>query len=462
MLSAIPLALVPRYLGTERYGWLVVAISLWSIPAVVAAFGTTTLVTLDVARNPTKVEMGPIIGLRALCFTLASIALAAFIAVADYGSDIIRVTAVLGMVTLVRCFAEADAAALAGLERMDLLAVSDIAQKVVITGASVAAVIYWRSPEAVAIAQLLGVIVYAAAIGHSLRRAVRVDMSISRSAIITAARRASPYLLIGVVLVAYASIDVIIMSFLLDGEELGWYGAADFLYTSFAFLPAILARALQPAAARRHVDDPNSAQTLLAVALRSLIVIAVPIGLGVALTAHQVTNLLYGDAYDGAASVLVVLGFVLMLNYFTTVLGQHAVSIGRQRLWTMLLLIALLLTIPLDLVLVPLMRDHYQNGAIAGALSYIVTEGMMLVIGLYTLGRHIVDRATGVRCIKVVVAGGVMSAVCWPLRSLPLPVVIAAGIGSYVSMAWALRILEDYELELAQRVTARLRRMVRA
>ena len=85
------------------------------------------------------------------------------------------------------------------------------------------------------------------------------------------------------------------------------------------------------------------------------------------------------------------------------------------------MILGVVLTLPLDVVFIPWAEDHYDNGAIGGALSYVATEVMMLVAALWKLAPGLVSKRTLVRFVKTVVAGGAMFAACWPLARAVAP-----------------------------------------
>ena len=120
------------------------------------------------------------------------------------------------------------------------------------------------------------------------------------------------------------------------------------------------------------------------------------------------------------------------------------------------MILGVVLTLPLDVVFIPWAEDHYDNGAIGGALSYVATEVMMLVAALWKLAPGLVSKRTLVRFVKTAIAGGAMFAACWPLAERSLPLTIVVGAVVYPLALVATRPFDETERNLIDRVLSKL------
>ena len=186
--------------------------------------------------------------------------------------------------------------------------------------------------------------------------------------------------------------------------------------------------------------------------------LAIPIGLGIVIVADEVVALLYGPKFQGTGPVLAVFGIVLMLMFETILLGQHAISTGRQNFWCVLMLAAVVMTLPLDLLFIPWTDDRFDNGAIGGAMSYVVTELMMVVAAMLFLAPRLASRRSAVRLAKCLVAGGAMFAAGWPLRDVALPLTIGVGAVVYPGVLVAIRAFDEAELKIGSRISSSVSR----
>ena len=153
-------------------------------------------------------------------------------------------------------------------------------------------------------------------------------------------------------------------------------------------------------------------------------------------------SLLYGQAFRPTGQVLTVLGAVIVLTFGTVVFGMVALATGRQRFWNTIMIVAIVITIPLDLVFVPWADRRYENGAIGGAMAYVVTEGLLFALGLWKIAPYLVERMFIWRFVRVLLAGGFMFALSWPLRDQPLVLPVVVGAVSYVLALVVLKVPE--------------------
>ncbi|MBK9055149.1 MAG: polysaccharide biosynthesis C-terminal domain-containing protein [Chloroflexi bacterium] len=143
--------------------------------------------------------------------------------------------------------------------------------------------------------------------------------------------------------------------------------------------------------------------------------LGVPIGLGLIVIANGlVVLLLFGAEFANSGLVLAVFGLVLILTYQNMLLGQFLVSTDRQNRWTAVMVVATIATIPLDLLLIPWCVARFGNGALGGAIAFVVTEAGMMLAGLWLLPAGALTRRNAAQAVRVLLAGLIMLAVTWP------------------------------------------------
>jgi O-antigen/teichoic acid export membrane protein len=180
-------------------------------------------------------------------------------------------------------------------------------------------------------------------------------------------------------------------------------------------------------------------------ALRTLVLLALPVGVGTIIISQSFVDLLYGPQFSESGPVLAVLGVVTMLGFFNILMGRFALATGHAGFWSILMLVGIVLTFPLDLVLVPWADRTFDNGAIGGALSYTVTESVMLVAGLIRFARGALDRALLTRLGRCMVGAALMLLVGWPLRTQFFLVPALAAGSVYLVVILLTRALDAFE-----------------
>jgi O-antigen/teichoic acid export membrane protein len=449
-----------RFLGPEGVGILGTALSVWTMATVITSLGTNTLVTLEMARSRERgIALIPgVATLRSIAFIIALFAVAAFSALAPYDTTTRVVIAIAAVGAFFTLQAEVARAAMYGLQRMAVAARVDVISKVTMVVTLVTVLALGGDVRAAAIASAAVTAGSCIMFWAELRGLIPIRFTAPRNMAREALRRGSPYLVSDVTHIIYLQIDVVAISLLASREEVGWYAAANLLFASLLFVPTIFMTALFPRIAKMHEDGEGGIDALLHRAVRSMLLLGAPIGLGTLVVAEPVVVLMSGERFREAGNVLEIFGIVLTLEFLTILFGRFAVATGRHKFFNTLLVIVTVSSIPLDLILVPWTRDRYGNGAMGGALAYIVTELFIVASCVIVLARDLISWSSMIRVLKVTAASAAMVAAAWPLRDRALPLAIVVGAVAYVAVIVVLRTLDPEERELASGLVNRVRR----
>jgi O-antigen/teichoic acid export membrane protein len=258
----------------------------------------------------------------------------------------------------------------------------------------------------------------------------------------------APFMAVTLAVMTYRQIDVIVISRIAGDRDVGWYAAADLLAGSLLFPTTIIMSTVFPTFGRLHVHDPGQLRTLVRRTYSLLFLVAVPIGFGAAVVGPTFGPLLFGDDYGGTGEALVVLGPVTILSFATTMLAYLALATERTKFLAWLIAASAVATIPLDMMLVPWAADRYDNGAIGGALAYVVTESLQFVIALLVVAPYLITRDWAWRSVRVLLAGGIMVAATWPFRHQIFLVPATIGAVVYPLAAFALRVVDADQREM--------------
>lgn len=456
---AFALAIIaPRYLGPEAVGQLRLATSLWMITGVFVGLGTARYLVLNIARYRGRSAglLGPVIVLRLIVFLLATAGFAIYIGVGDVSSELTWLIVLVGLATLFQTLSDALGSAFIGLERMSTPAFANVVGRVLGAVVSIAVLLLGGDVIAVAAASALGSAVSTIVLYRSVRKILTLSFRGWSGHASTIVRGSVGFMVASAALICYQQIDTIVIAALVDREALGWYGTADVLFGTLLFPITILMGSFFPVLGRLFTEDPDELEALVIRTFRSLLVVAIPLGLGTMVVAPQLSVLVLGEEFRETGEVLVVLGPVLILTFGTIMFGSLAQASGRQRFWSLVMIGATLLTIPLDLVFVPWSDSTYANGAIGGAMAYLVTEALMSAVGLWKIAPYLVSRATAWRVGRNLLAGLLMVGASYPFRDrfLAIPVLVAVVV--YFVAILALRIVTDDERAMVAQVLAKV------
>jgi O-antigen/teichoic acid export membrane protein len=257
-------------------------------------------------------------------------------------------------------------------------------------------------------------------------------------------------------------VDIIIISLLVDERNVGWYGTADQLFGTFLFVPTVFITAVYPVLSRTYANAPDSVGRIISKSFDLMWLAAVPVGLGVLLIASPIVVLLFGTDFTSAGPVLAVFGIVMILTYQNMMLGQFLISTDRQKPWSKVIAVAAILTIPLDLLFIPLSYRLWGIGAVGGAISFVATELFMMLAALYLMPKGYLTGANARRALRVLAAGLVMLAAAWWLREMFILIPILVAAAAFLAAIVLFRAVPDEDWVLLRSVivsiSERLRR----
>jgi O-antigen/teichoic acid export membrane protein len=455
---------MPRYLGPEAIGKFQVASSLWGIMVIIVMFGMDTLLTKEISRAPEHLNelWSTSVFLRIVLYAVGFGFMYAYGHLAGYPQDTLIVLDIIGVANLFVLLASACQASLQGLERMEYISISDVLSKVFITVVSIVLLLIGEGVIAIALVLVGGALIAFLYQLYSLNRIHPLRLKVKLSQSLWMLKASFPFLMINGIRTIYAQLDVVIISLLVSEVVIGWYGAASRLFATFMFIPVVFNAAVFPAMSRMYTTSPEALPRLFRKNFDFLLMFGVPIGLGIFIIANNLVVILFGSEFTESGPVLALMGIVLIMTYQNMLLGQYLISTDRQNIWPWVTGVAMLATIPLDLIFIPWCQANFQNGALGGSISYLVTEAGILIAGILLVPKGSLDRSNAGFALRILFAGGVMVAATWWLRDQFILVPVFVGFVVYGTSILLMKVVpkEDWELlkSLAQGLKGRLLR----
>jgi O-antigen/teichoic acid export membrane protein len=455
---------LPRYLGAANVGKLHLASSIWGIMTIMIRFGTDILLIKEIARAPEKTAelIGTSNVVRTVFFFISLGVVILYVDSTGYPPETHWIIYIVGIAIFFTELAGSYQAALQGLERMEYYSLSDVLSKAVTTILTIVLLLSGYKVIMVASVMILGALVGWGVQYYAVRRFQPLNFRFSLDKAAWLLKAGLPYLMVSGFLVLYTQLDVIILSLILNEESIGWYGTANRLFGTLLFVPTVFITAVFPVLSRLYSDESSNLKTLLQKSFDLLFLLSIPIGFGVFVTAPNLVVLLYGEEFTNSGPILALMGIALIFMYQNILLGRYIISIDRQNVWTVIMAVATVLTVPLDLILIPWCNLQFGNGALGGAISFVITEAGMLFVGLLFLPRGTLGRKNVGLALRVIFAGLVMVATTWALRFEFILIPIGVGGVTYVAMILLLRVIpkEDWVLirSILQNLLVRFRK----
>ncbi len=450
-LGVVVTALVVRTLGRAGYGqWSTIFIVLTLI-GYFANFGMDQVALRESARDPEREHewIGAVMMLRVI--VLGPVILASVVAIVVlHQSHQMLVAGLILIVTM-------PFSGVGALQLVFQLRVKNLVPMLVLTLRSVlwaiaVVIIYTQNYGMVALAiamsatNAIGSIVQAVA---ALRLADRWPRP-SRVQLAPLVRAAVPIGISGVLIIAYARLDQVIVFGYVGSGAAGLYGSVYNVVDQAHFVPVSILTSLAPVmAAAWPVDRPRLLRTARLTA--ELMAIASLGGLAFAtVAATPLVKLFFGEEFLRAAPALPVLGGAFVFICFDYLNGNLLVVLGKQ--WAMLRIsvVALVVNVAGNLVLVP------SVGFMGAAWMTLATEVVVFVASGWLILKTLeMGLPRPGRVGRTVLAAGLLAAGLYGLRvaSAPLAVLVVAACALYPALLFGLRALgmEDIRVLVRRR-----------
>ena len=180
----------------------------------------------------------------------------------------------------------------------------------------------------------------------------------------------------GLALVSY-NFDSVLMGFMLGDRAVGWYNAAYKPVTAVLAMPVTYFLGLFPVLSRTFSESHQEFQEMVARSLRTMSILAVPVGVGGTFLAKPIIDALFGPAYANSVPAFQVLSWSAALVMLRGTYRQALNAAGRSTLDLRCAGVSTALNLCLNLLLIP----HY--GIVGAATATVLAEVVWLVLALY-------------------------------------------------------------------------------
>jgi O-antigen/teichoic acid export membrane protein len=410
---------VPRHLGPERFGLLNFADSFSGSFFSVVDLGVSTYIFREIPVRPkhaTEFWGGVMLVRTALSAALFAV-MAITLAASHHTLEMQATVAIYGLALYVSTYTTSVGALLQAVSRVDRVAISNVASKIVWgAGLGLAVVLskyvpflskslpLFAFPMLVSELVKLGIIYPEAHRALDLR--LRVDTAITRSVLLASL----PFFIASAAVNVGGKLNATVLEFVAhDHREVGWYGAAQNLASLTMVLSPLLSWVLMPLLARAKARSEEEVFEILRRTIEGLFVTVVPITLVVALGAEFWVRLAFHDAFDPAALSLRFLASGFILIYLAMALSTLLIMTGHS--WSVSIIS--LCSVPLRPIFVILLAGpcarHYGpgGGALGAALAEIFTTIAIVAAHFIPIGGRALDRrllVTGGKTIAVAAA----------------------------------------------------------
>lgn len=450
---------VPRALGPAGMGLLVSGWAVAGVLGIVLGLGTRNYLVRELVVRPERSGrlLGTAIRLRLLLAPLFAGAVLLYTRAAGYSGTGNLVVCLAAGATFVTLLAEPIQAGFQAVQRMEYLAASEVISKSAQGMLGILLALLGVRSVGITACWLVvsGFVLVADVIW--VRPFIRIDVRGSLGDVARMAKDSAAYWAFGLFFTAYLWIDSVMLSLMTRPEVVGWYGVPTKLFQSLMFLPVILSTAWLPRLVQAAEEGTGQLRTAARAPLELVLILSLPVAALTAVVAAPAIDLLYGSAYGNAVPVLVVLGLTVPPMYVNIMLSQVLIAAKRQLQWTWVMAGATVVNPLMNAVLITVTDRRYGNGALGAAISLLLTELLVVLVGFVVVGSALLNRAALLRCLRMTIACVASCGTAWLLKPFGPVAGIAGAVVVLAGGAVLLRVASAEQIASVRAIVARRR-----
>ncbi len=434
-----------HFLGAFKFGELILAIAFVSLIGVPVSYGYDSQAIRDVAQKPDKAP-GYFSNLLLIRLSTWFILYAVFLLASwllGYSPEVRVLVAICGFDLLCNALANTCASLHYAFERTLFPVVGNFLEKGLSALLGILLLSSGAGVQAMAVVLVLGSLINGVWQAAWLFRLVGADFAIDLALIRTIVRTNIPFLINGVLLVGYTTIDTVLLAQVTNDAVVGWYGAAQRITGMMSFLPGIVITYIMfPIFSKLSLASDADLKLAVEKSVNFLLFCGIPIATGMIVAAPNIIRFLY-ERNEFAPSILVlqIAAPSVVFVYINYALTYTILSKKQDRKLPITSGIALTFNLGLNLVLILL---YQQVGA---AVASTLTEALVCCTFIVFIPRQLMPFGSLRVALKALIASLVMALAILPVHTLHIFIIIPIAILVYLGVSVLIGVIprEDYQ-----------------
>ncbi|KFJ42454.1 flippase [Francisella philomiragia] len=375
MLAALVVGIwVARYLGPEKFGVLNYASSFVALFSVLTTLGLDGIVVRELVKDPSKSNtiLGSAFGLKFIGFFALLIILSSVLYLTDESIYTKSIIFIVALSTMMQSFNVLDfyfqsqvKSKFVAFANLISLIISSITKIILILCG--AKLIYFAAVVVLDSFTLsIGFIYFYQSKRFGNIKKWRFKFAVAKSLL----RDSWPLILSGLAVSIYMNIDQVMINHMLGAEEVGQFAAAVRISTVWYFVPVVICSSLFPAIINAKKVSEELYYARLQRLYDLMVWMAIAIALPMTFMSDWVVNLLYGQQYNQAGSVLMIHVWAGVFVSLGVASGRWLLIENMQKISFYRTAYGCLVNIVLNIFLMP--RYGVQGAAIATLISQII------------------------------------------------------------------------------------------
>jgi O-antigen/teichoic acid export membrane protein len=445
LLNIVSIALIARYLGVERYGTFSLVFVILSFFIIMADFGVNDIFVRELAKDKTKISrlVLDLLALKAL-LGLVCIGLSlGVVGLMGYSREILTLYAWLSISLLFHSLGSVGTNIFRVNLWMERAVLANMAKDAALLGIVYLVIRFRGDLLAIVGAFVAANLVYLVVTFVLMREVLRgplppFDPVFWRKIF----RSAFPLGLAYIIVALYAGIDVVLLDRMVGDEAVGYYNASyKFVYQAIV-IPVALMNSIFPLMSDYWNTNREKLKALFQKAFDYMVLMAIPLGMVVTVTARKLILLIYGEDYVPSILALRILIWGAAVMFMSIVFGGMMVALNEQKKSLVIDGCALALNFSLNLLLIPAMTF------IGASVATVITELFVLTPTIYFIQKKMQFRLSLVPLAKSFCVGALCSSLLVATDSLNLFVQLGIGAAAYAALAYQWKLIPKRDLQL--------------
>lgn len=358
-LKLILIIYVARIFGATGYGKFTFALAFVSLFAVFSDFGLSSITTRELAREKEREkEFSAILSLKIL-LSLGTLILMLVGSLCITPDPIIqKVIWILGIYILFNSFSEIVYAFLRARQRMEYESWTKILQSILVTGAGFFVILNFPSVQNLSYSYLFAsllALIFILIFFHF--KVLPLKISFEKSIWQKFLAMSWPLGFTAVFATIYNSIDSVMMGYLGQITQTGWYNAAHKIIGVTLIPAALISTSFFPVLSKFFKESREKLQRTWNYFMESMIFLAIPIMIGGITLAPKIINWIYDPSYfpSGKETILAFQILIVMagIAFLQSPFSQVLVVSNQQKKLFWITLFGAIINVILNLILIP-------------------------------------------------------------------------------------------------------------
>ena len=412
---AVRQVLIPRTLGTERFGELNFADGFAGLFLVVAWLGVDTWIRkeLGVTVKSAQGIYGGILAIRAGLGVVLTAAMAVTLKLLGRSDTIVWMAIIFGAAQLMVMAQNTASALLHAAGKVGGISITNIVGKLMWAGIVIPVLFLGLPIIWLAVAFLASETFKAVAATWLAAKHQRITLAVDLRAAFKAMRGALPFWVNAIALAGTGRADVAVVGTLAAGvlgshaaadREVGWYTVVLGIGSMLMVMTPVMGWVLMPMLSRALQRGQDEAGKIIRRAFEAVIVLGTPLSVAAFVAADELIAI-YKPEYGPSALVLKIMACTYVLTYLNIVSANCLSALGRGWTVTLTSIGMLALTPALDFFMVPFALKHWVPGYCAAACGLSVVVAEVVTTGLMV--KRLGSLAFDARLISIVVRTGI-------------------------------------------------------